>query len=109
MKIAILLSGYLRGFYENITRFKENVIQDNDCDIYIHFTNSTEEKYYNKVISIEYIKKTLSPKLILVSDNFKFSEDTILNNLLLSHSGDSYVAKTYTKLGIGARTIPSFH
>jgi hypothetical protein len=40
MKIALLISGYLRGFKENINSIKNNIIQDHDCDIYIHITEN---------------------------------------------------------------------
>lgn len=35
-KIALCLSGYLRTFKECWPSIKENLIQDNDCDIFIH-------------------------------------------------------------------------
>ena len=56
MRIAILISGYLRGFKENINKIKKNVIQNYPYDIYIHITNNKEEKYDNEKISIDYIK-----------------------------------------------------
>jgi len=36
MKIALCLSGYLRTFRECYPSIVENIIQDNDCDIFIH-------------------------------------------------------------------------
>lgn len=36
MKIALCLSGYLRTFKDCYPSILENVIQDNDCDIFIH-------------------------------------------------------------------------
>ena len=83
MKIALLISGYLRGFTENILNIKKNIIQTHDCDIYIHITeNEVEDKYLNKQISSEFIKKELNPKLLIISKNFVFSNDKNINNLL---------------------------
>jgi uridine kinase len=83
MKIAILIAGYLRGFYENIENIKKNIIQDNDCDIYMHITNDEEEdKYQNKKINIDMIKNRLNIKLLLVSNNLKFTNNLTINNLL---------------------------
>lgn len=83
MKIALLIAGYLRGLKENIESIKINIIQDNKCDIYLHITeNEKEDRYNNKSISIEYLKDALNPKLLLVSENFNFSKDTIINNLI---------------------------
>ena len=43
-KIALCISGYLRTFNECYPSIKENVIQDYDCDIFIH----TYDKYRDK-------------------------------------------------------------
>ena len=42
MKIAILISGYLRTFQNNINHFKFNLLQNHDIDIYIHKTTNEE-------------------------------------------------------------------
>ena len=48
MKIALLISGYLRTIKYNIQNIKQNIIQNHDCDIYIHITvDSEKDKYYN--------------------------------------------------------------
>lgn len=83
MKIALLISGYLRGIKENINSIKNNIIQNYDCDIYMHITeNYNDDKYYNKNINIEYINSELKPKLLLISKNFIFSQNKNINNLL---------------------------
>ena len=83
MKIALLISGYLRGLNENIESIKNNIIQDNDCDIYIHITeNCDDDKYINKHISIDSIKDIFKPKVLLVSNNLHFSNNESMNNLL---------------------------
>jgi hypothetical protein len=47
MKLALLISGYLRGFIENINSIRENIIQSYDCDIYIHITDEQKcDKYF---------------------------------------------------------------
>jgi uridine kinase len=83
MKISLLISGYLRGLYENIDSIKENIIQNNDCDIYIHITSSyKDDKYINKELSLDFINEKLKPKLIIINGNFKFSKDNNTNNIL---------------------------
>jgi len=83
MRIALYISGYLRGFKENIESIKKNIIQDNFCDIYIHITeDDCSDKYLNKRISYDYIKNTLNPKLVLITNNIMFSNNIIINNLL---------------------------
>ena len=83
MKLAILIAGYLRGFYENIDKIKDNIIQNNCCDIYIHITDDVlEDKYYNKHLSIEMIKNEINPKVLIMSKNLKFVDNKIINNLL---------------------------
>ncbi len=48
MKIALLICGYLRGFEENINSIYENIIQDHDVDIYMHYTVcENNDKYDN--------------------------------------------------------------
>jgi hypothetical protein len=42
MKLALIIAGYLRGLTENIENIKKNIIQENECDIYIHVTNDDE-------------------------------------------------------------------
>jgi len=83
MKIALLIAGYLRGLKENIESIKNNIIQENKCDIYLHITeNEKDDRYNNKSITLEYIKTQLNPKLLLLSKNLVFSEDVNVNNLL---------------------------
>ena len=66
MKLALIISGYLRGFIENIQSIKENVIQCLDCDIYIHITDDEKcDRYFNKNVSYDKIKKLLKPKILL--------------------------------------------
>jgi uridine kinase len=83
MKLALIIAGYLRGINENIAYIKKNIIQHYDCDIYIHITSDDSDmKYYNKKLSIEFIQSELRPKVLLISNNIKFTNDSTLNNLL---------------------------
>ena len=75
MKIALIISGYLRSFKNNIETLKENLLNLYDVDIYIHITNSNENKYINNTISIDEINSLLKPKLIIFTDNIKFEND----------------------------------
>lgn len=83
MKLALLISGYLRGLYENIDSIRENIIQNNDCDIYIHITSSyKDDKYINKHISLDFINEKLNPKIIIITRNFLLSKNKDTNNIL---------------------------
>jgi uridine kinase len=83
MKIAILMAGYLRGMKENLSNFKKNILQENDCDIYIHYTEKKyDDKYNNENINIDFLIKELNPKLIVCSKNIKFNYNEKINNLL---------------------------
>ena len=71
MKNALLISGYLRGFVENIQSIKENIIQSHDCDIYIHITqDETTDKYFNKSVSYDTITESKSVDRIKKLDFF---------------------------------------
>jgi uridine kinase len=75
MRIAIFIAGYLRSIEYNIDSIIENVIQNYQCDIYIHITKNPEnDKYNNNKISLDYIQKKLNPKLILVEEDKIYKE-----------------------------------
>lgn len=83
MRIALLISGYLRGINENIENIKNNIIQNNECDVYIHITNDeSNDKYFNKKNTIDFINTNLTPKILLITNNFIFSHNNQVNNIL---------------------------
>lgn len=83
MKIALFISGYLRGIHENIENIKNNIIQNNDCDIYFHITNNENtDKYLNKKITVDYIQQIFNPKILIITSNLHFSDDNTINNIL---------------------------
>ena len=83
MKIALLISGYLRGFVENVQSIQENIIQSHDCDIYIHLTqDENTDKYFNKYVSYNTIIKLLNPKVLIFSKNLRLSTNASINNIL---------------------------
>lgn len=83
MKIALIISGYLRGINENIEKIKNNIIQNNECDVYIHITNDeSNDKYFNKKTTIDFINTNLTPKILLITNNFIFSHNNQVNNIL---------------------------
>lgn len=83
MKIALLISGYLRGINENIENIKNNIIQNNDCDVYIHITNDeNNDKYFNKKNTIDFINNNFTPKILIITNNFEFSHNKQVNNIL---------------------------
>jgi len=58
MKAALLISGYLRSFEENVDILKQKIISKFDnIDVYIHLTKdeNKEDKYLNSNKNIDYI------------------------------------------------------
>ena len=82
MKHALLISGYLRCFKQVFPLLKENLLNENDIDVYIHITNEKEKKYNNKSISLDETITLLNPKVTLITNNFDFCVDERKNNLL---------------------------
>lgn len=86
MKLALLIAGYLRSFENNIENIISSIVQENDCDIYIHITENKSDKdsdkYLNKKISLDLIKQRLNIKTMIISDNFHFSEIDKINNTM---------------------------
>jgi uridine kinase len=82
MKSALLITGYLRCFKENINNIKKYIIDENNVDIYIHLTTDKEKKYINKEIKLDDVFKLLNPKFMFVSKNIHFHNDIKVNNLL---------------------------
>jgi uridine kinase len=75
MRVALIISGYLRSLKNNIESLKENLLNLYDVDIYIHITNSNENKYINNITSIDEINTLLKPKVMIISDNIKFDNN----------------------------------
>ena len=82
MKTALLITGYLRCFKENINNIRKYIINENNVDIYIHLTMDKDNKYINKEIKLDEVFKLLNPKIMIVSKNIYFHEDNKVNNLL---------------------------
>ena len=100
MKLALLISGYLRGFVENIQSIKDNIIQSYDCDIYIHITEDKEtDKYFNKRVSYDTISKLLNPKLLIVSKNANISSNISINNILNQNYKKQWLNEEMKKMG----------
>jgi uridine kinase len=85
MKAALLISGYLRTFRENLPILKSSILEKFDqVDIYIHITKneSKEDRYINNKNDIDYINNSLNPICLLFEDNKLLSDDKNINNLL---------------------------
>ena len=82
MKIALLISGYLRSFEHNIENIKKYIIENNDVDIYIYITKNKETKYMNLDIDINKIISILNPKYIIISDNIDFKKENKINDIM---------------------------
>lgn len=88
MKVALLISGYLRSFKVNVPLIKEKIINRfENIDVYIHITKNeeSEDKYLNKYSeyeSFEFLNKTLNPICVIHEPNIKFSENKKENDLI---------------------------
>jgi uridine kinase len=83
MKIAIIISGYLRTFQLNLENFINNVIKDHDADIYLHKINDeNQDRYINNNSNWDKIKEVLKPKLIIETSNFKIHTNKKMNDIL---------------------------
>lgn len=82
MKCALLISGYLRSFKENINNLQKYLLDGNDIDIYIHITKESEQKYNNISISLDEIYTLINPKIMIVSKNMNFNKNQQQNNIL---------------------------
>jgi len=87
MRVALLISGYLRSFKNNIPNIKEKIINKfESVDVYIHVTKneSTEDKYLNNINEseeINYITNTLNPITLIYEPNIVWFENKEKNNL----------------------------
>jgi uridine kinase len=86
MRVALIISGYLRSLETNLENIKEKLINCFDnVDIYLHITeNEYEEDKYLNIYSkniVDYIKNNLQPIVCLFEPNIKFSSNQKKNAL----------------------------
>jgi uridine kinase len=85
MKVAILMSGYLRTIKTNLPNFKEKILNKFDnVDVYVHITKNeeNEDRYLNEYSDIDFIQKEIKPISIIHEPNFFYSENIRENNLI---------------------------
>lgn len=85
MKVALLISGYLRSFNTNLPNLKSQILDKFDnIDVYIHITKNgdKEDKYLNINQDMDYINKVLNPVCMLCEENQHLSDDIKINNTL---------------------------
>ena len=82
MKIAILMSGYIRTIKENYDNFQKYLLNGYDTDVYIHITKSEDPRYINTKVSLEELYTLLNPKIMIVSKNYNLHNDNDTNNIL---------------------------
>ena len=86
MKVALLISGYLRTFKNNLPKIKKSIIDNfEDVDVYIHVTkNEKNNDTYLNLTSltddIKYINDELKPLSLICEDNILFSNNKKINN-----------------------------
>jgi uridine kinase len=91
VRVALLISGYLRSFEVNLPLIKNKILDRFDSiDTYVHITKDefSSDKYLNPVekINLDLIEKNLSPKVLLVEKNFFSPKEMDRNNLINSWS-----------------------
>ena len=87
MKVALLISGYLRSFNTNLPSLKKQILDKfENVDVYIHITKNgdKEDKYLNINNDIDYINNVLNPICLLCEENLTLSDDVKVNNTLNS-------------------------
>jgi uridine kinase len=85
MRVALLISGYLRTFQENFDNLKSQILNKYDVvDVYIHFTKNGDksDKYLNFNQDVDFLNKLLNPKCLLCEDNLDLSSLPEVNNTL---------------------------
>jgi uridine kinase len=82
MKIALLISGYLRSLNYNIDNLNKFIIENNEVDVYIYITQNKETKYLNVEIDINKIISLLNPKYIIIADNLDFNKQININDVM---------------------------
>lgn len=88
MRVALLISGYLRSFKVNIPLIKSKILDKfENVDVYIHVTKKENEddRYFNlsnEVEDISYINDILNPVSLLYEDNLILSDDKKRNGVL---------------------------
>lgn len=85
MKVALLISGYLRTFNTNLPNLKRQILDKfEEVDVYIHITKNgdKEDKYLNFNNDIDYINEVLNPVCLLCEDNQHLSDNKVINNTL---------------------------
>lgn len=109
MKIAILISGYLRNYNENIdsllSEFSENF---KFPDVYLHITKNEnlEDRYLNKIeeSDIKLITEKLNPVTTIIEGNYNFNDDKNINDIL-NHWFKLYKLNEMKKLNEGITGI----
>jgi uridine kinase len=88
MKVALLISGYLRTFKTNVPNIQEKIINKfKNVDVYIHVTKNegTDDRYLNKrneSDDIDYINKMLNPISLIHEPNISCSKNKKDNDLI---------------------------
>ena len=88
MKVALLISGYLRSYDINLKFIEDEILNKFEhVDVYLHITNneSEEDKYVNSSNDEEAIKAfsaALNPLTTIMEDNTHYHKDKGINNLI---------------------------
>ena len=79
MRVAILISGFLRTIDYNFKKIK-NILNNYECDFYLHISNNEElDKYNNNILELDYILNLIQPIKCIIENEMMFPECKHLN------------------------------
>jgi uridine kinase len=87
MKVALIISGYLRNYENNLKYIKKQIIEKyNNVDVYLHITKNEnlEDKYLNQIeeSDVKNIIDTLNPISVMTENNIHYNDDKRINNII---------------------------
>lgn len=88
MKVALLVSGYLRGYEQCIPFIQKHLLNKYDVDVYLHITKDEDitDKYDNNTgeEQIKNIISMLKPISVVIEPNRNYDSDPLVNNTINS-------------------------
>lgn len=98
MKACLLVSGHLRTFQDCLESQRKHILQNIDCDVFIHtwsHLEATTKSWHNNHMNnrkvqktdISFIEETLNPKRLVVEDQKDFGLDRNLHGSSISLNG----------------------
>lgn len=72
MKIAIIISGFLRTILYNIKKLKK-ILENHDCEYYLHLSRNEDfDRYNNEKIDINKVIEVVNPIKCILEEEINF-------------------------------------